>query len=156
MDPKENEMLPAVISVGYPDKKRIFERYIRYRASSDNRKSAQELFFYNEYGTSILFDYQYKKLLELVRLAPSASNNQPWRNIATQNAYHFYLARTPGYYERNKLLLGLYDLQLIDMGIALCHFHYGVVQYGINGVFTTLAHHQIEGIDYIISYEKKY
>ena len=53
----------------------------------------------------------------MVRLAPSAVNKQPWRAVAYDNAVHFYLKRSKGFNHNEKL-----DMQMIDMGIALCHF----------------------------------
>ena len=60
----------------------------------------------------------YGFFLEMVRLAPSASNKQPWTIILIDNVFHFYLKRTPNYY--SKLLQS--DLQRVDMGIAMAHF----------------------------------
>ena len=34
--------------------------------------------------------------LEMVRIAPSASNKQPWRVVRDGPAWHFYCQRTPG------------------------------------------------------------
>ena len=53
----------------------------------------------------------------MVRLAPSAVNKQPWRVVISDNAAHFYLNRSKGFGHEGKL-----DMQMIDMGIALCHF----------------------------------
>ena len=55
--------------------------------------------------------------LEMVRLAPSAVNKQPWRVVIADNAAHFYLKRSKGFGHETDL-----DMQKIDMGIALCHF----------------------------------
>lgn len=148
-----HEILPAVISLGYPaDKKRMFERSVRYIAGSDTRKKATELFFEHTWNNPYKGSEPFTTLLELVRLAPSASNKQPWRILFNNNAFHFYLERTPGYYDRNKALLGFYDLQMIDMGIALCHFHYGTIDYKIDGKFAFTHHPEIDNREYIISY----
>ena len=59
----------------------------------------------------------------MLRLAPSASNKQPWRVVSFNQAWRFYLQRTPGYSDDPiKRMLGLCDLQRVDMGIAMCHF----------------------------------
>lgn len=53
----------------------------------------------------------------MARLAPSAVNKQPWRIVVADNKAHFYLKRSKGFGHEGKL-----DMQMIDMGIALCHF----------------------------------
>ena len=88
-------------------------------AGSDNRKPFDELFFSKtfqgqlnekEKGTVGFF-------LEMVRLAPSASNKQPWRVVVDNKVLHYFLKRTPNY---NKNMLHA-DLQRVDMGIAISH-----------------------------------
>ena len=55
--------------------------------------------------------------LEMLRLAPSASNNQPWRILVYPDKFQLYLSRKPGY----KKMFGAIDLQMVDMGIAMSH-----------------------------------
>ena len=55
--------------------------------------------------------------LEAVRLAPSAVNKQPWRVVVCGRKVHFYEKQSKGYVSDNG-----WDLQKIDLGIALCHF----------------------------------
>jgi len=72
-----------------------------------------------------------------VRLAPSASNRQPWRVVQDGSAYHFYLQRTPGYGRGFPFtLLGLADLQRVDIGIAMCHFALTASELGLAGAWT--------------------
>lgn len=73
--------------------------------------------------------------LAMLRLAPSASNRQPWRVIQDGACYHFYLRRTPGYGwgTLTFTLLGLADLQRVDMGIAMCHFELAARELGLAG-----------------------
>jgi hypothetical protein len=69
-----------------------------------------------------------------VRIAPSASNKQPWRVVKDGQYWHFYLQRTPGYRrDPLKILLDLCDLQRLDMGIALCHFELTARELGLAG-----------------------
>jgi len=59
----------------------------------------------------------------MVRIAPSASNKQPWRIVKIEGAWHFFLERTKGYGDGIIFkLLKLADIQRLDMGIAMCHF----------------------------------
>ena len=54
-------------------------------------------------------------VLEAVRWYPSAANMQPCRVVKDRNAYHFYEKHTEGYRGAE------WDVQGIDMGIAICH-----------------------------------
>jgi hypothetical protein len=70
----------------------------------------------------------------MVRIAPSASNKQPWRVVKDGQRWHFYMQRTPGYREDPlKIFLGLCDLQRLDLGIALCHFEFAAKEAGLTG-----------------------
>jgi len=72
--------------------------------------------------------------LSWARLGPSASNKQPWRIIQAGNAWHFYLQRTRGYGDSLTFkLLGLADLQRVDMGIAMSHFQLTAAELGLSG-----------------------
>ena len=57
------------------------------------------------------------ELLEVVRWAPTAANMQPCRVVRDGNAWHFYEKHTMGYASNAP-----WDVQKIDIGIALCHF----------------------------------
>lgn len=121
----EGEILPAVTAVGYPaDKRRVMESLIRMGSGADHRKPRELLFFSGDFSTPLSGEDAgaFGEALELVRLGPSASNRQPWRVVVRDGAFHFYLQRTKGYYERYKSLIGMADLQRVDMGIAMCHF----------------------------------
>ncbi len=69
-----------------------------------------------------------------VRWAPSASNRQPWRIVRTDNGktFHFYLQRDPKYTKTLKRS-NLADLQMVDMGIGLCHFLASTEALGLTG-----------------------
>ena len=82
----EGELLPAISPVGYlRDKRSVVDRVFRYVAASDKRKPWNELFYLND-TDNFLDDRNFGKFnvpLECVRLAPSASNKQPWRIYST-------------------------------------------------------------------------
>lgn len=112
-------IIPAITPVGFPlYSKSIKESIIRWGAKSDSRKKREELFLINSEPLSKEVADLYEQALEMVRLAPSASNKQPWRIDITHDALHFFLKRTPGY---NKMFNSV-DLQKVDMGIAMSHF----------------------------------
>ncbi|MBQ3660723.1 MAG: nitroreductase, partial [Firmicutes bacterium] len=50
------------------------------------------------------------------RWAPSAVNKQPWRLVVCGDRVHFFEKKDKGYDN------GDWDLQKVDLGIALCHF----------------------------------
>ena len=129
-----DELVPAVSPIGYArDRRTVREIAVRRFANSDHRKPWKDLFFDGNFNTPLSKDMagDYAVPLESVRLGPSASNNQPWRVVyqRQQRAFHFYLKRTPGYNKFN----GKMDLQLVDMGIAMCHFELSAREKGLAG-----------------------
>lgn len=87
--------------------------------------------------------------LEMARLAPSAVNKQPWRVIVTDNAAHFYLSRSKGFAHEGKL-----DMQMIDIGIALCHFALAAKENDLNVEFVQEEPKLTQNaeVEYIASY----
>ncbi len=132
-----DETIPAVASLGYiADRKTLTDTLVRANAGSAKRKDRTELFFEaSEGGIRPLPSGQACDIpLEMVRLAPSASNKQPWRIIKEdgKNRFHFYLERT-GSYTVTLKLLKLADLQRVDIGIAMCHFELAARAKGLEG-----------------------
>jgi len=117
----EDVIIPAITPVGYPASSMSRrEQLIRKGARSDQRKPWDELFFEGDFDMPLNYmdNEEYSIPLEMVRLAPSASNKQPWRVVRNGNNFHFFLSRTPGYGGFAKNV----DIQCIDMGIAMAHF----------------------------------
>ncbi|MDD4969657.1 MAG: nitroreductase family protein [Paludibacter sp.] len=120
VDLKDDELIPAVTPIGYfGTRKRTIDKMFRHFAGSDNRKPFEELFFSGTFLQQLSQKEKetYGYFLEMVRLAPSASNKQPWRVVVIEKVLHFFLKRTPNY---NKTILHS-DLQRVDMGIAISH-----------------------------------
>jgi nitroreductase len=122
----DDEILPAVSPVGYlPASRTVVDATTRFFARSKKRKSWEELFFEGEFATPLAAEAAgpYAEALEMVRLAPSASNRQPWRLVkeAGRDVFHLFLSRTAVYGRFSAGVAGA-DLQRIDMGIACCHF----------------------------------
>jgi len=133
----EEEILPAVSPVGVPTKRRsILDQVVRWGAGSKQRKSWPELFFDGETGTPLSEEQAggLATALEMVRLAPSASNRQPWRCLLQDGFIHLYLQRHPGYRSVSPT-----DLQRIDMGIAMSHFDLALAASGLGGGWTVLG-----------------
>jgi hypothetical protein len=150
----EGELLPAISPVGYPrDTRSVVDRMFRYFAASDKRKPWDELFHLHD-TDSILTDHHsggFKIPLECIRMAPSASNKQPWRIIKDKNqdAFHFYLRRTPGYENVVKYV----KLQNVDMGIAMSHFELSAKELGLKGDWSVNEPQiQSDGMEYIVSW----
>lgn len=128
---KDHEILPCITPIGYPSSRRsLIDSALRFTAGSKNRKRWDELFFCGDFGHRLSETEAGKYLtpLEMLRLAPSASNKQPWRIVKATTKIHFYLQHTKGY---AKALA--YDLQRVDMGIAMCHFELTAKELGIDG-----------------------
>jgi hypothetical protein len=131
------ETMPAVAAVGFAaDRKRVMDSVVRFTAGSDRRKPWSELFFDGGFGAPLADTAAgaHADALEMVRLAPSASNKQPWRIVREKGGgrFHFYLQRTKNYRERWNFT-GMSDLQRVDMGIALCHFEAAAAGSGLPG-----------------------
>jgi hypothetical protein len=130
---RNNEVMPAVTPVGYSVAKiNIVDSVIRNSAGADNRKPWSLLFFKDDEPLSSEEAGSYATPLEMVRLAPSANNFQPWRIIkeTKTNTFHFYIKRVPGLTFFMKS-----DLQRVDIGIAMCHFALSAEENGIKGVW---------------------
>ncbi len=132
----EGQIIPIITPIGYPAKKTsLTDKLMRKMSKGDSRKEWNELFFLQDFS-NILTKKEagiYREALEMVRLAPSASNKQPWRIIKETNIYHFFEYSTPGYSKAFN-----YDIQRIDMGIAAAHFQLTIKEKKIKGEFAVL------------------
>lgn len=131
LDLKDHEILAIVSPLGVPKQKRsLIDSAMRFGAGSKHRKPWEDLFFDQDFKTPLKREtaQAYAQVLDLVRLAPSASNKQPWRIVKKEGFYHLYLERTPGYAQMMR-----YDLQLNDIGIAKCHFELSCQGLGLQG-----------------------
>ncbi len=141
MNLSENEILPIVSPVGYESsKKSLLSKLMG--SSSNKRKDFSEIFFYENFDTPLTKDMsgEYLESLEMVRLAPSAINKQPWRILKKDNMIHFYAEMKNQF---NK----------IDIGIALCHFHLTAQENNLKGRFEFAEPNNIDTkYKYIISW----
>lgn len=132
---QSNEVMPAVSPLGYPATKRSNrEKLMRKGMGSDTRRAFEDLFFLDSFQTPLLEEEagEWKLPLEMVRLAPSATNKQPWRAIVDHNKVHFYEFKSKGYANESG------DIQKVDLGIAMRHFDLACLEQGQKG------HWQIE------------
>ena len=127
----ENDLFPIMTPIGYyTQKNSLTEGLMRRMVKADHRKPFETLFFNGDFKTPLSFEEagKWKDILTNVQLAPSASNKQPWRIIKDGENFHFYEYKSPGYSKP----FG-YDIQRIDMGIALSHFELTAKEQGITG-----------------------
>ena len=130
-----DETIPAVVSIGHPGDDGA-ER-IREREQGARRFPHDELFFAEAWDDPLgaAGAAGYAAALEAVRMAPSATNKQPWRIVRRGDDWHFYLVRTKGYGKGSPWfkLLRIADLQRVDLGIAMCHFELVARESGLGG-----------------------
>lgn len=153
MNLKEGDLFPCISPIGYPAGKKKYYRIIDevgIKGRSEKRME-RTIFFKQNFSRPLTKDDagEFAFPLEMVRLAPSAVNKQPWRIVQENDAYHFYLARSLKS-DNEKV-----DLQRVDMGIATCHFHMAVLEKELPGKFQKLAKPGIqspEQMQYIYSW----
>ncbi len=129
MELGEGEFMPAVTPLGYPAAKRALRDAAMRRAiRADSRLAFERLFFEGGFETPLTPERAgiWRDALEMVRLAPSAVNKQPWRIVKQGDDFHFYkkssLAPSPKG-----------DVQRLDIGIALAHFVLVLEEQGVKG-----------------------
>ncbi len=152
MELSEDEMMPCASPLGYAAKKMtVRESMMRKAVKADERLPFEELFFDGSWEAPLTRDRagELAEPLEMARLAPSAVNKQPWRVVVADNTAHFYLKRSKGFSREGKL-----DMQMIDMGIALCHFALAAKANGLNTQFVQDDPQCISNpdVEYIASY----
>jgi len=131
MGVKAHELFPAVSAIGYSaDKKSMTESIFRMTLRSDHRKPWDQIFYDNNFETPMSKESagKYSEPLEMARLSPSATNKQPWRVVRSNQIYHFYEDKTPGYSDKLS-----FDLQMVDVGISACHFVLTAQEMGLTG-----------------------
>jgi len=124
------ERLRIVSPVGYPsDKRHLIEKLMGAEKNHKSRKPFGAFFFNTNFSTPLTEEAAgiYKTPLEMVRIAPSANNSQPWRILFDDNAIHFY------HYPP-----AIGGFSATDIGIALCHFEQSCIELGIIGQFRVL------------------
>ena len=113
----DGEVIPAVISVGYPrDREGLIGGLLRIGAKAKTRMPFETLFFDRDFSQPLPPSDPMAHALELVRIGPSASNKQPWRVLKDNNSLHFFIEHTPAYATKYA-----FDMQLLDIGIAMAH-----------------------------------
>ena len=149
----DGEFMPCMSPLGTTAKKMgIKESLMRKGVKADTRLKFEELFFVNDFNTPMTEQYAKEnglfEDLEAVRFAPSAVNKQPWRIVIDGKKAHFYEKHDKGYITPD------YDLQKIDLGIALYNFETQMITELKNPVLS-VEDPQIsmpDGVDYVATY----
>lgn len=137
----KNELFPAISPVGYPAAKRsLTESLMRTAMRSSSRKEWNTLFYLENFQTPLHKDESgdYAEPLEMLRLAPSDKNTQPWRVLKASNSYHFFVTYKSGISRGEEII------KRVDAGIALSHFHQTVLELGLKGCFKQTEPENIE------------
>lgn len=124
---------PVVLPIGYAAARpSTAERAMRRLTKADERELWRDLFTEDSFQVQLSEEAAgaYALPLEMLRLAPSAANGQPWRVVKCGDHFHFY--------ETHKASLGQEQVRLrqIDLGIGICHFHLTAQALGLRGHFT--------------------
>lgn len=153
---KEDELFPAISPIGYEAKKKsLTESLFRKTLKSNQRKNWNELFFMENFNTPLTEKDagEYALPLEMLRLAPSATNKQPWRIVKSNGVYHFYAEIDSSKNDENPTVI-----QRVDVGISASHFHLAALEKGLSGKFEKLADVDIaapKGLRYLFSWISK-
>ena len=126
----EDDLFPCICPLGYPAQIQSFlEKITKASLGSKKRKDWDKLFFLDDF-TKVLTKADagiYEDALEMLRLAPSATNSQPWAVVKEGNKFHFFCNY------KNTLNDDVKKIKHIDIGIALSHFHQTAMSKGLNG-----------------------
>ena len=137
---QEDEELLIIVPVGYESDKKSFVAKLMGNHNKQ-RKEFETIFFDKTVGTPLTRNAagRYETALEMVRLAPSAMNQQPWRAVKQGERFDFYVVNTKG-------------LKRIDLGIALAHFYMTLSEQGISGAFRKEQPMQDSSMAYVVSW----
>lgn len=140
----EGESLKVICPVGKPDKQRFMERVMRFTVGSNNRKPFSSLFFDVDFNTPLNPESKFGDSLQMLRLAPSSTNSQPWRVLVDGNKVMFYY-KPKG------------PVSVLDLGIGICHFYEAEKFYGFDGKFEKDTKYPAPPDDwrYLVSYERE-
>jgi nitroreductase len=119
-----DKLVPAVLAIGHPDDQSFGEKAIRMVVKASNRKSLTEII--SLVGVTSISN-KLEKVFEALRLAPSGSNQQPWRITLCPSYFELYLLRTPNYAKEFN-----YEMQGLDIGIALAHLKIALAYFQID------------------------
>lgn len=147
-------VIPGLVIIGYAVQRlSSAEKLMRFAVSASQRLPWDRLFFDYQTKSPLLAETinHYAESLEMLRLAPSSSNSQPWRVYFDKqaNEFHFFKKPKSQIYER----LGMHEL---DLGIAMAHFELTSQKNGLKGSWVRKQEDIAapeEGLQYMISWQ---
>ena len=147
----DEDLFPCICPVGYPGQKRSFiEKITRASLGSKKRKEWDKLFFLDNFSKSLTKEDagRYADALDMLRLAPSATNAQPWAVVKEGDKFHFFCNY------KNSINNDVKKIKHLDLGIALSHFHQTAMSDGLNGKLEVedMDFDVPENMHYIITY----
>lgn len=147
----DEDLFPCICPVGYPGQKRSFiEKITRASLGSKKRKEWDKLFFLDDFSKSLTKEDagRYTDALDMLRLAPSATNAQPWAVVKEGDKFHFFCNY------KNSINNDVKKIKHLDLGIALSHFHQTAMSDGLNGKLEVadIDFDVPENMHYIITY----
>ncbi len=146
-----DETVAIISPIGHgAPKKRLLERMSSSFARSDQRKTWEELFYFESFERPLTHDQagDYAQALEMLRLAPSAVNMQPWRVVKVGERFDFYIVEKYAAIKKGQRIYLGYN----DMGIGRCHFKETCKEMGLKGVWKTIDPPQRAGYVYVESF----
>lgn len=153
-DLKEGEIMPCVSPLGVAAHKMAMkETLMRKGVKADVRFDFDKLFFTGDFSTPMSEQSAMEKgvldVLLSVKVAPSAVNKQPWRIVIGGKKAHFYEKHDKGF------LTPDYDLQKIDIGIALYNFEAQLLSEGRKAqlIIENPGITKPDNMDYVATYE---
>ena len=149
-----NDLFPCICPIGYPAEKRsLVEKIMRASLGSKNRKAWNKLFYLNNFNQTLsqADAAKFEIALEMLRLAPSSTNAQPWSVVKEGNNFHFFCNH------KNNISEDMKKIKHLDLGIALSHFHQTAMSEGLDGKFEIQNINFLtpENMHYVISYSSK-
>lgn len=150
----DEDLFPCICPVGYPGQKRSFiEKITRASLGSKKKKEWDKLFFLDDFSKSLTKEDagRYTDALDMLRLAPSATNAQPWAVVKEGDKFHFFCNY------KNGINNDVKKIKHLDLGIALSHFHQTAMSDGLDGKLevTDIDFDVPENMHYIITYIAK-
>ena len=151
MEMREDDLFPCICPIGYPAEKRsLVEKFTRVGLGSKKRKVWDQLFYLQDFTKPMTQADagEYELALEMLRLAPSATNAQPWAVVKEGKHFHFFC------HYKSSIGDDMKKIKHLDLGIALAHFHQTAMSDGLGGEFELQAiNFPIpEQMHYVISY----
>ena len=149
-----DDLFPCISPIGYPAEKRSFvEKIMKASLGSKNRKAWNKLFYLNNFNQALSQAEagKYETALEMLRLAPSSTNAQPWIAVKEGDNIHFFCNY------KNSISDNMKKIKHLDLGIGLAHFHQTAMSEGLDGKFEIqdIKFSVPENMHYVISYSAK-